>query len=231
MRQALADQIAGIAMLQDPVRRALFMYVGAAAAPVGREQAAKAVHTTRENAAFHLDRLEDAGLLEVSFRRLGGKSGPGAGRPAKLYRRSRRALEVTLPPRRYELAATLFADALAARGGEPLRRTAGAAARRFGSALGRQARTKPPLHSSRASPLRAVTKVLDENGYEPIVGPRDCIRLRNCPFQALVADHRDLMCRTNLALIKGVLAGLGADRIEAQLSPQAGMCCVTIRPL
>ncbi|MEA2662948.1 MAG: hypothetical protein QOH08_2520 [Chloroflexota bacterium] len=229
MARELAAQIAGIAVLQDPVRRALFAYVSSAKAPVGREQAARAVRTTRENAAFHLDRLEQEGLLDVSFRRLSGKTGPGAGRPAKLYRRSARALEVTLPRRRYELAATLFAGVLSRRGADPLRRAAAAAGRRFGMALGRQARP-PSGRLAGRSGIRALARVLGETGYEPIEDAAGHVRLRNCPFEAIASEHRELMCRTNLALVKGVAAGLGADRLEVELRPEPGMCCVAIGP-
>ena len=229
MGTELADHIAAVAVLHDPVRRALFMYVSKADAPVGREQAARATRTTRENAAFHLDRLAEEGLLVVSFRRLNRKSGPGAGRPAKLYERSSRALEVQLPERRYELAAALFAEALETRGGDSLRRAA-VAARRFGLALGSRAGSAR-LRSPRAKPLRVVSRVLEEAGYEPIDGPPGCIRLRNCPYHSLAKDHRTLTCGTNLAMIKGVLAGLGADGLVAKLDPRADMCCVAIRPV
>ena len=229
MRRELVDHIAGVALLHDPVRRALFTYVGRASAPVGREQAAKATRTTRENAAFHLDRLAEAGLLEVSFRRLNRKSGPGAGRPAKLYQRSARALEVRIPERRYALAATLFADALATSGSDSLRRVA-TVARRVGVDIGRRARARPPRGSDRVARVRAVMKVLDAVGYEPVDEPTGCLRLRNCPFPELAKEHRTLMCGTNLALIKGIMAGLGGDDLVAQLDPRAGSCCVTIRP-
>ena len=54
---------------------------------------------------FHLDKLVDAGLADVRFQRLTGRSGPGAGRTAKLYRRSDTEIGVSLPERRYDLAA------------------------------------------------------------------------------------------------------------------------------
>jgi len=100
-----------VAVLSEPVRRALYAHVAEQPQPVGRDAAAVAVGVSRSLAAFHLDRLVDAGLLDVTYRRLSGRSGPGAGRPAKLYLRSSRQVELSLPARRYELAARLFADA------------------------------------------------------------------------------------------------------------------------
>lgn len=51
---------------------------------MSRAEAADAVGVARTLAAFHLGKLVDAGLLEVAHRRLTGRSGPGAGRPAKV---------------------------------------------------------------------------------------------------------------------------------------------------
>ena len=100
----LERQIAAIASLDDPVRRGLYLYVSGRGREVGRDEAARAVRISRALAAFHLDKLVQHGLLVTTYRRLTKRRGPGAGRPAKPYRRSDRQLDVTLPPRRYELA-------------------------------------------------------------------------------------------------------------------------------
>jgi predicted ArsR family transcriptional regulator len=62
----------------------------------------------RATAAFHLDRLVEEDLLDVSYQR---RTGPGAGRPAKLYRRSPHQVAVSLPQRRYDLAGQLLSSA------------------------------------------------------------------------------------------------------------------------
>src|SRR5437868_8151395 len=98
--------------LADPVRRELYRWVVAQAEPVSRDQAASGAGVPRHTAKFHLDRLVDQGLLETEFRRLTGRAGPGAGRPAKLYRRAARELAVSLPPRHYDTAADLLASAV-----------------------------------------------------------------------------------------------------------------------
>src|SRR5881628_601775 len=107
-------QIAAIASLHEPARRGLYLYVSSRRREVGRDEAARALRISRALAAFHLDKLVQQGLLETSYRRLTGRRGPGAGRPAKLYRRSTRQLDLTLPERRYELAGRVFARALTA---------------------------------------------------------------------------------------------------------------------
>ncbi|MDQ4069440.1 MAG: helix-turn-helix domain-containing protein, partial [Actinomycetota bacterium] len=120
-RAPLDRDLGAIASLQEPVRRALYRYVVAQRGEVSRDQAAEGVGVQRNLAAFHLDKLVEAGLLEATFRRLTGRTGPGAGRPAKLYRRSPSDHAVTLPPRQYELAAELLAEAVEEAGDGPVR--------------------------------------------------------------------------------------------------------------
>ena len=121
MAERFEGQVVGIAALGDPVRRRLYEHVVGATDAVSRDQAASAIGIKRALAAFHLDKLVDAGLLEVEYRRLTGRTGPGAGRPSKLYRRSGREFDVTLPPREYDLGAQVLATAVqraAASGGD-----------------------------------------------------------------------------------------------------------------
>ena len=220
-----------VAVLAEPVRRSLYAYVSEQAEPVGRDAAAAAVAIGRPLAAFHLDRLVDAGLLEVTFRRLSGRTGPGAGRPAKLYRRSARDVELSLPARNYEMAARLFADALTAgaSGTASAADALDAAARAYGESLGVEARRRAGPRPRRAALLAAAVEVLDTAGFEPIAGERDVIALRNCPFDAIAKTHRDLVCGMNLSLMDGVIAGLRTAGIQAELDRQPGMCCVVWR--
>src|SRR5512143_226320 len=110
--------IEAVALLEEPVRRALYEWVIRDGDPVSRDQAAAGVGVSRALAAFHLDRLVDGGLLSPEYRRLSGRTGPGAGRPAKLYRRGPRQVTVSLPDRSYEVAAMLFADTIEGTQGE-----------------------------------------------------------------------------------------------------------------
>src|SRR5438105_14446775 len=92
-----SQDIERVALLDEPARRRLYDFVSGRNAPVGRDEAAAATGMSRGLAAFHLDRLAEAGLLDVEFRRLTGRTGPGAGRPAKLYARAGRRVSVNLP--------------------------------------------------------------------------------------------------------------------------------------
>ena len=203
--------LAAIALLQDPVRRALYGHVAAAGGEVSRNQAAEAVGVQRGLAAFHLDKLVEAGLLEATFRRLGERRGPGAGRPAKLYRRAPGEVAASLPPRTYETAAHLLAEAVEQAGADLELQ---AAARRAGQAAG-----------AGAGP--AVEQVLAARGYEPYRDGAD-LRLRNCPFAHLAHEFPVLVCAMNLALLEGLLDGMGEPLGRAVMDPAPGRCCVAI---
>lgn len=220
-------QVTGIAALGDPSRRALYRYVVAQAGPVSRDQAAEGAGVARHVAKFHLDKLVEDGLLEVTFARPAGRGGPGAGRPAKLYQRSPRELAVSLPQRDYELAGRLLARAvtIAERDHTPIGRALRETAREAGQSLGRQARRQAGTRPSRAAVLAATTKVLSDCGYEPRPDA-DGVTLANCPFHALAQDHTDLVCGMNLELMTGLVDGLASSGLEARLAPCPGQCCV-----
>lgn len=222
------SDIQAVALLDEPARRALYDAVIGASEPLSRDQAAASAGVSRPLAAFHLDKLVGAGLLEVEYRRLSGRSGPGAGRPAKLYRRGSHDVAVSLPDRQYEVPAQLFATALEQLAGpEPndgLRR----AAHDLGQEVGAAARQRSGPRPSRRRLREELEATLEDRGYEPAETPSGEIRFRNCPFHSLVENHRDLVCNMNLALADGVLDGLGDDRLSARLDPQPGQCCIAI---
>jgi predicted ArsR family transcriptional regulator len=222
-RDTPMTDIEALALLDEPVRRRLYEWVARQHQAVSRDQAAAGVGIARGLAAFHLDRLAGAGLIDTEFRRLSGRSGPGAGRPAKLYRLSPRELEVSLPARRYGLAAELMARAIERGSGELARESLADVARREGVALGATAARA----TDTPSPLLAT---LEDAGYRPVIDDQGAIRLRNCPFHALAAAHAELVCGMNLSLAEGVLEGLAASDVRADFDPQPGLCCVAFRP-
>ncbi|HEV8239798.1 MAG TPA: helix-turn-helix domain-containing protein [Thermoanaerobaculia bacterium] len=226
-QERLLAEIAGVSALAEPVRRALYLYVCAQDGEVTRDQAAAAVDTSRSMAGFHLDRLVEQGLLEASFRRLTGRSGPGAGRPAKLYRRSQRQLAVSLPPRSYELAARILADAVDASPSPKLRATLVDSARALGERIGEDAAVHVSTAAEKGEPLASLDDALVATGFEPERTAAD-IRFRNCPFHALTTEHRDLVCGMNLALVEGMVSGAGVTEAKPRLDPRPGRCCVCI---
>jgi predicted ArsR family transcriptional regulator len=228
--KTVPDPVAAIALLDEPTRRRLFDYVAARHEPVGRDEAAAAAGISRELAAFHLDRLVAAGLLEAEYKRLGSRTGPGAGRPAKLYRRADRDMAVSFPARDYERAADVLADALQrvdAGAGISGSAAVADAARTRGEAAGVEARRNAGPRPSRRRLRSALLDLLRRAGYEPEVAPDDeRIRLRSCPYDALVADHRDLTCGMNVAWANGLLGSLRDTGLDANLAPTERYCCV-----
>jgi predicted ArsR family transcriptional regulator len=225
--EELVDQLAGVGVLAEPARRTLYRFVVGQASPVSREQAAEAVGIPVHSVKFHLDKLVTAGLLEVEFRRLTGRTGPGAGRPAKLYRRSSREVALSVPPRRYDLAGEVLAEAVerAVRDAVPVAE----AVRRVAGEVGRELADGPEGADADAASddMARLSGVLGRHGYEPRVVD-DELCLANCPFDRLATDHTELVCGLNLALIDGVLDGLQVETLHARLAPQPGFCCVKV---
>ncbi|MFD3324904.1 helix-turn-helix transcriptional regulator [Streptomyces sp. NPDC058701] len=232
------EDIDAIAALQDPVRRRLYEYVAAQGREVGRNEAAEAAGVARTLAAHHLDRLTDAGLLDRGSRRLTGRSGPGAGRPAKVYTRARTERAVSLPARDYRTAAELLAEAAEEAG---LDAGLCAAARRRGETLRRS--------GAPCGDLTEVAEVLAARGYEPYREAADgapvadgavggggadggagvaphVVRMRNCPFHAVAERFPPLVCGMNLALLEGLLGEDGP--VRARMDPRPGECCVVV---
>lgn len=221
----LVDEIGAVAALEDPVRRRVYFMVAERADEVSRDEAAEAAGITRSLAAFHLDRLVADGLLTASYRRVSGKAGPGAGRPSKLYRRSERQVQVTLPQRQYELAARVFADALET--DEP-KRALGPVARDIGRTIGKEAKQSSPKRASRSGSVKTTVPLLKRCGYEPFISSNGTLRMRNCPFHALAGAHRQLVCGMNHELLNGIVEGLGLENVDATLEPVPGECCVAL---
>lgn len=221
------EQIAAVAALDEPTRRRIYDYVVRQPAPVSRDQAAEALGLPRTTAAFHLERLARQGLFDVVHERLGGRTGPGAGRPAKLYRRSSCDVAVSLPERHYDLAGQLLAAALedSERSGDSPRAVLDQHAFELGRSLARAA------HADDASPdpRTALRQVLERHGYEPRTEGAG-ITLANCPFHLLARQHTELVCGMNLRVLDGVLDGLPGTALSARLQPRAGSCCVQLTP-
>ena len=222
--------LSSVSSLDDPVRRRLYEVVRERTEPVGRDEAAAAAGVGRALAVYHLDKLVEAGLLTASYQRPPGRSGPGAGRPAKLYTRSDREFAVTVPPREYELAARLLVEVVESDPSGQSRAALVEAARRLGAELGGRLR---PGRAGQEEALAAhgyvgLEVALAGHGYEPRRGDDGVIRLRNCPFHQLAEQHRDVVCGMNLGLIEGILTGLEMDGLRPSLDPRPGQCCVAI---
>ncbi|MFF0078772.1 helix-turn-helix transcriptional regulator [Streptomyces canus] len=211
--------VSAIAALDEPTRRRLYDHVVRQPVPVGRDEAAAALGLARQTAAFHLDRLADESLLDVVYERRSGRAGPGAGRPAKLYRRSTKQIAVSLPDRRYELAGRLLAQSVeeSSATGAPVQEVLHRRAEELGTLLG------GPGSGS-------LFDLLEQYGFEP-QNEEGAVVLGNCPFHSLAREYTQTVCGMNLHLLRGVLGGLGESGYEARLAPSPGRCCVRFEPV
>lgn len=227
MDEPLAGRVAAVAALDEPTRRLLYEYVTRQPAPVGRDEVAAALRIPRATVVFHLDRLVQENLLDVTHERRTGRSGPGAGRPAKLYRRSERQVAVSLPERHYDLAGHLLAAAIeeADRSGESAHAVLQRRAHRLGEELGETTRA----NTDDGQQADAVLSALEAYGFEPRA-QGDQVLLGNCPFHRLAQEHTQLICGMNLSLLDGLLAGLGHTGLRAHLDPTPALCCVRFEP-
>jgi predicted ArsR family transcriptional regulator len=214
-RPADVAALNGLSHLDDSLRRQLYEFVVDSDGPVSREQAAAAASIGRTLAAYHLDKLADAGLLSVSYQRPAGRGGPGAGRPAKIYTRARREITVSVPPRDYQLLATLLVTAIEQDSGGAVRTAVNAAA----TAAGRQAGGAAEGN---------VVEALRNCGYVPRTRGDGRIILRNCPFHLVAQVHRDVVCELNQHLVEGIVAGCGTADTHVELEPDPDRCCVVV---
>ncbi len=246
-----SQRLGAVSLLLAPVRWRLYQYIRDADAAVGRDEAARAAEISRSLAAFHLDRMADAGLLTVEYRRLTQRRGRGAGRPAKLYRATNQRVAVSLSTTRYPLAGRILASAVVEKSGEEdavaaVRRVAG----RVATELGDELRERPSGNGDtsasgdtagngetagngdRDRSLGIAERAVRELGYDPETS-RGHLVLRNCPFAELAASHRELICQMNHALLTGLLPAVGAGALSAvgpKPRKRPGFCCVTIAP-
>jgi predicted ArsR family transcriptional regulator len=93
------DALSGIA---QPELREVVLFVRSQAGPVSADDLAAHFRIHRTVARGRLERLVDAGLLDAAFERRSGRSGPGAGRPTKLYSVRPETTTLEFPRRRYE---------------------------------------------------------------------------------------------------------------------------------
>lgn len=209
------EALAGLSALGEPVRRRLYGYVIARDDPVSREQAAAAVGIGRTLAAYHLDKLAEAGLLVITYQRPLGRGGPGGGRPTKLYRPAEQEFAVSVPPRAYDLLARLLVESME----KDASGTVQAALDKVARDTGRQ---------TAAAAGGNLVAALRDCGYQPRDGQGGVIELRNCPFHRLAEDHRDLVCGLNLSLVTGIVNGSSGNRARATLQPRPDRCCVVV---
>ena len=219
MRHDLNESVVRLCVLDDPARWATYVAIRTAGRPLTRVEVAEEVGISVRLAAFHLEKLLSEGFVEATYER--GEGLVGVGHPAKRYRPTGLELEVSIPPRRYDLAAEILAEALEADSpASPLESLADVAAE-YGRQVGRRTRAR-----NGGGRLLTALRVV---GYEPATSGDDVV-LRNCPFRHVAQARPEIICQMNLAFVAGVLAGTKSRSVHAVLSPSTGRCCVVVTP-
>jgi predicted ArsR family transcriptional regulator len=204
-----------LATLADGSRRSLYDYVRHQDHPVSREEAADATGMSRGLVAFHLDKLVEAGLLAARYQPPAGQP-RGRGRAPKVYEPAGDGFAITIPERRYELIAEILADAVADNPTESFE-----AALRLAGERGHDIGTR--MRQAGLDVLAA----LAELGFEPHADAARVL-LHNCPFHALAGRQTALVCGLNHRFVRGLIDGLHARAVEANLAPRPGACCVEL---
>ena len=219
MRHDLNKTILQLCVLDDPARRAAYLAVRTAGRPLTRAEVAAEVGISVRLAAFHLEKLLSEGFLEATYER--HESSVGVGHPAKRYRPTALELEVSIPPRRYDLAAEILAEAMESDSPDPPLKSLAEVAADYGRQIGRRTR-------ARNSGGRLLT-ALNVIGYEPATSGDDVV-LRNCPFRHVAQARPEIICQMNLAFVAGIVAGTQSRSLRAILSPSTERCCVVVTP-
>ena len=170
----------------------------------------------RSTVSFHLDRLVQDGLLAVEFHKPAGRTGPGSGRPAKMYRTVGSEIGASVPDRNYDLAGELMAAAIEASqaDGAPVAESLRAAAFRKGREL--------------AEAAGDLEEFLTESGYQPEHDGEGGYLLPNCPFHRLSRAHAAVVCDMNGAFLRGAAVGRGSPEERVAPAAGAGHCCARI---
>jgi predicted ArsR family transcriptional regulator len=227
-RPARDPAIKAVAALDDPLRRGMFNFIRLSQQPVTREAAAASVGISRKLAAFHLDKLVEAGVLRAHYEPVGGVR--KVGRTPKVYEVTDTDIDINIPPRRHELLADILLEAVVTAGnGEDARQAAARVAGQRGRDIGtRERHDRRPGRLGGKRALTLAEEVLARLGFEPTRESATCLRLRNCPFHPLAGKEPDLVCGMNEAFLTGLLAGFGTPSVRAVLAPEPGECCVRL---
>jgi predicted ArsR family transcriptional regulator len=219
-----ASAIAVIAVLSEDLRRRIYAFIRRSDHPITRDEAAASVGISRKLAAFHLDKLVEAGLLTARYAKTGLRR---VGRAPKVYEPANAEIQLSIPQREYGTLAEILLDAVLTAG--DARKAALAIATERGRTLGEAERAS--VRGGRIGAERALTlalRVLEVEGFEPTRESATLVRLRNCPFHPYEQRRPELVCAINKAFFAGLVEGLGAATLAAAPAPCPGACCVEL---
>jgi len=209
-----------LAAVGDPQLRAALLYARAQREPFTADDAAASLGVHITVARRRLDRLAEAGFLAVAQERRGGRRGPGAGRPAKVYRVAAELQGVEFPDRRYGALVGLLLEKIPERGRQRALREAGEA---FGRRLAATARLQP-LPSARAG-LEQVCEALGALGFQVSVHSLEAEKVvlatPTCPVRPLVVEQPaagEIDRGMWAGLVESSVRGINVDDVASDVS-------------
>ncbi len=205
--EAFEQQIADLAgTLGDPTRRGIYVTIRESAEPMTASQIAELFEIHANVARHHLDRLVADGYLQVTRKRPSGRTGPGAGRPAKHYEPTRKNVSVQFPARRYDLLAELLLRVIERIAPDNAAAIADEIGREYGRELA--AEIGFPDESGYDTAAIAVAKALIGVGFEVEARPGEHeLVTRFCPFGESAKNHPAIVCQLDQGLVSGLLEG------------------------
>ena len=198
--------------------RAALLHVRGSSTPVSADDTAVALGIHRSVARGRLERLRAAGLIQSTFVRRSGRSGPGAGRPAKVYSPAPEPEALEFPPRRFPVLVSRLLEELPADGREDALRRAG---EEFGRDLARTAGLRRGTRLEYA--LERVCAAMRSLGFQAALERVDAdaavISTPTCPLRPLVAERPEAAYIDRgmwAGLVESSLRGIRAESVECE---------------
>src|SRR5690348_13999722 len=207
-----------LATAADPDLRRALVAARRASGPVTADDVGAELGVHRNVARARLDRLAEAGLLTVTRERRTGRTGPGAGRPAKVYAVAPELEQLEFPSRGYASLVALLLDELPADARPE-------ALRRVGERFGRHLAARSGVRASRdaGEGLQRVCETVAELGFQAAVEEAGAdggtIATPTCPLRPIVMTHPGAAAVDEgmwAGLVEASVAGIGAAEVECE---------------
>ena len=200
-----AAVIAVTSAFGDPTRRDIYLFVRSSPDGVKAAEVAERFDLHPNVARHHLEKLASGGYLAVELARHSS-----AGRPSKCYRVAADDAQLSFPPRRDDLLATLLARALERLPIEEARSIAEEVGLEYGRAIA--ARMEPSEgHRSVKAAVASVADALTAHGFAAHAESRGnalTLVAEHCPFGDAARQYPHIMCAVDTGMVKGMLEGL-----------------------
>jgi predicted ArsR family transcriptional regulator len=195
------DLLAVLKALADETRFSMYRELASATTALTAHELAERLGLHTNTVRLHLERLREAGLVDVEPVHRGT-----VGRPQHVYALTPGAPGLGFDPPSYTLLAGLLA-ALAERVGAEAD-DAAAAGRSWGVEAGRRTRAR--------SCVKALVGEMDRLGFDPSIGAQaDTVELAflHCPFRELAEAYPELVCNLHRGICEGVVDELGGGSV------------------